>query len=435
MTDKPTETGDDLSLQDDFSSSDSSTEAWQDALPPEDDFHDQDGVSEEVLDEMVEEATKQNEEVAPKRNWGGLISVLGVGILLLGGLAYFQFGDLIKGEETTRLPVSNVLSIKEIKNAPHPKEAESLDKKGLEAVGKVDMSAIYHQAQRTVASGGRMALPLKEGEPLPTERPEAVEKNTDILSSSDSMAIPPLPPVTGASPVMKESQDMKVEPTLSKKEETKESEVKSTPLAMTVKSKEGDMGSSARINEMMTQIESFKKELNHSLEQNAQLVSQLETLRKPMPSSQEVALREQVSQLEQKLAAKDKKQENTPLVLEEKRSVSVEQTADAFEKGGLPPETLSATNEGKKTEKAAPQKARAKTPVKKGVKKKRVTPVSPSWVLRAATPDAAWIASGLESQELRRVAVGETLQGLGKVKEIRQKGEKWEVIGEKGTLR
>lgn len=397
MTDKPIETGEDLSLHDDFSPKDSSTETWQDELPPEDDFHDQDGEPEEVLDEMIEEASKHEGEASPKRGRGVLLGALGVGALVIGGLAYLQFGQTTKDEGQKLLSVSNVMNIKEIRKTPSPQENSAIKtEQVMEPVGKVDMTALFHQAQKKEGVGETTAFPVKEGEMAPAERPEAVEKSSGLLSSSDSenVGLPSLPPTSAPPVVMNAAQELKVETLPVKKEE-----IKALVLGGVTKDegKAASMGVpqavwEARLNEMTTKIESLKGELDHSLQQNAQLISQVETLKKTAALSQEPAL-------------KDTKQETASLLVDGKGDQAVS------------------------------QKTRTKTPAKKVVKKKATSAPSPSWVLRAATPDAAWVASGPESQELRRVAVGETLRGLGKVKEIRQKGEKWEVIGEKGTLR
>ena len=60
---------------------------------------------------------------------------------------------------------------------------------------------------------------------------------------------------------------------------------------------------------------------------------------------------------------------------------------------------------------------------------------SQKWVLRAATPDSAWVSAGANAPDLKRVAVGDSLPGIGKVKEIRQSGGQWQVIGTAGTIR
>lgn len=93
---------------------------------------------------------------------------------------------------------------------------------------------------------------------------------------------------------------------------------------------------------------------------------------------------------------------------------------------------------------AEPAIERPKETVKKSrkVTKKKTIAAKPSpkqkassWVLRAATPDSAWVAVSTDSPELRQVRVGETLTGIGKIQEIRQENGSWVVVGTSATLR
>lgn len=59
----------------------------------------------------------------------------------------------------------------------------------------------------------------------------------------------------------------------------------------------------------------------------------------------------------------------------------------------------------------------------------------PSWVLRAATPNMAWLSPRAGSAELRRVAVGDTVDGIGQVRDIRQEAGRWVVVGTESTVR
>jgi hypothetical protein len=57
-----------------------------------------------------------------------------------------------------------------------------------------------------------------------------------------------------------------------------------------------------------------------------------------------------------------------------------------------------------------------------------------SWVLKSATPGKAWIAEP-GSAEIRTVAVGESIKGLGKITAISQdSGGHWIVAGTKGQI-
>ena len=57
-----------------------------------------------------------------------------------------------------------------------------------------------------------------------------------------------------------------------------------------------------------------------------------------------------------------------------------------------------------------------------------------AWILRAATPDEAWVAKGSETRELRPVHIGDKLPGIGKVVAIRQTGDGWVLEGTSGSI-
>lgn len=60
---------------------------------------------------------------------------------------------------------------------------------------------------------------------------------------------------------------------------------------------------------------------------------------------------------------------------------------------------------------------------------------SNGWILRAATPDEAWVAKDAKTRELRPVHVGDELGNIGKVTSIQQVGDTWVVQGTHGTVR
>lgn len=59
---------------------------------------------------------------------------------------------------------------------------------------------------------------------------------------------------------------------------------------------------------------------------------------------------------------------------------------------------------------------------------------APVWSLRAAQPGEAWVSEG-QSKELRKVSVGDTLAGIGKIQQIRQVSGRWEIVGSQMTIR
>jgi hypothetical protein len=57
-----------------------------------------------------------------------------------------------------------------------------------------------------------------------------------------------------------------------------------------------------------------------------------------------------------------------------------------------------------------------------------------SWILRAAVPGQAWVASDATSHDLKQVQVGDTLTGIGRITAIQQQGDQWIVKGSKGSI-
>lgn len=58
-----------------------------------------------------------------------------------------------------------------------------------------------------------------------------------------------------------------------------------------------------------------------------------------------------------------------------------------------------------------------------------------SWVLRSATPGAAWLSQGPYSSDLRRVVPGDKVPGLGTITSVRQVAGRWLVEGTQGSVR
>ena len=80
--------------------------------------------------------------------------------------------------------------------------------------------------------------------------------------------------------------------------------------------------------------------------------------------------------------------------------------------------------------------ASADTTASEGSPKTRPVPAGKNaWVLRAATPGMAWVSPAPSSAELRRVVVGDRLDGIGAVTAIRQDNGHWIVEGANGTIR
>ena len=57
-----------------------------------------------------------------------------------------------------------------------------------------------------------------------------------------------------------------------------------------------------------------------------------------------------------------------------------------------------------------------------------------NWILRAATPNEAWVAKSSSSSDLVHVKPGESLAGIGQVQSIRAVGDRWVIEGTEGAV-
>ena len=76
----------------------------------------------------------------------------------------------------------------------------------------------------------------------------------------------------------------------------------------------------------------------------------------------------------------------------------------------------------------------AKAPAKDLIPaEKPVSAKAPSWELKGASPGKA-VLSSKATGDTRNVAVGDTVQGLGKITAIARENGRWTVRGTKGTV-
>lgn len=415
MTDRPQDDELEQSVSEDITEEGTRTESWQDDLPPEDDFHDMDEpLGEEIEGEPAPEEAEEQTAVDKSRGKKVLFAVLAVAAALVGGMVYLQIGSL--SPETSERPMSAMLDVKDAQEAKPAATQETLPAPVTPKTGEADISSLYKAAQ--IQSQGNIATALpnenageKEGDKA------ALGTSTNIMGLSDAQEPAPAPaplmapPPAPAAPEVAKVENIpmpELQPQPEEKAKTLPLPVAPPPPAVTpVVSADVD----AKLKEMNAQIEALKAALDTA-------VQKLEAVQKNGGS----VLEERIDSLEKKV--ENQKAERTS-------SIALQETQ------GMKEEAVSA--EPSKEIKAPVKKAsKAKKPVKKTTPAKKTTKLSKkteSWVLRAATPDAAWVSKGDYAAELRRVAVGETLPGIGKVEEIRQKGDVWEVVGSKGVLK
>jgi hypothetical protein len=430
MNDKNDKMENDLETQgeDIPNESESPIDEWQSELPPEDDFRDQQEYAEGIEDDLVDEAVAASayedgtSTDAPKRGKGILIGAVLVGVVFLGGLSYLQFGiGKSGGEGSALLPVSSVLNVRDLKKAPpeQPKLSDAgatVAEAVTQTTSKVDLDQIF-DAGRAKTSGGATALPNGQMPEVIAEKPmEAM--TTDVLASREA----PLETTSGVSqPSASREQQANAQDQDKPKEENK-------PKVMSIPSMENPP-QIAKIEEIpVIKPDQAKEKEAEETEQRLK------------------ALNEQVAKLEKSLEEATKKNEE---LLAKVETLSKDRpAAEAPAADVLPPPSaldLSSIDQGVVVPEAVKAEAAKKAPVKKVVKKastskpkakKKASKKEPSYmVLRAATPNAAWVAPDANSNELRRVTVGETLPVIGQVKEIRQNAGVWEIVGTSGTLK
>ncbi len=136
----------------------------------------------------------------------------------------------------------------------------------------------------------------------------------------------------------------------------------------------------------------------------------------------------------------------------EKRFTTLSDRLDGIEKlaseKAVP--VVLAPAEVQKTQASRVETLRAETPtktitpkVKKStvVKKPTLRPsivskpaIKSSWILRAAQPNAAWVSQTMQSQ-IQKIAVGDTLNGIGRVTSITNGSDGWVVVGTTGQIK
>lgn len=455
----------------------SQADSWQDELPPEsdlppeDDFHDAETLDddselsgeESYVEDPAGEDVPEVGAIDKGRGKKILVGALVVGTVFIGGLAYLQFGGNAN-KSSVAIPMGQVIDLKNI--SEKPKTAAVMPKTGSQAAsaaaptnGSTDMASLYvgshadgmanalPSAQDAMASGNKSSLgnssdmmtldgPVSahDGAAVPAATIPGQDKaTTDNTASAakalapiaDTPALPPIPDVPSAAT----PSPLRPVPTAA---------VPAQPSLAA--SAEAD----ARLKALNDQIDSLKKSLDQAAQQNADLTKRLETLQQDQTAANEkAALEGRIKELEQQIAtqaaavpapvaAKPAAKAAAPAAhrseLDMLADSSMAEPPVAEKEAQV--EKAPAVSTKKKRTSVSRKKSRSASRRESG----RSSVAASGWVLRAATPDTAWVSMGADAAELRRVTVGETLSGIGKVKEIRQDGEVWTLIGTKGSV-
>jgi hypothetical protein len=356
---------------------------WQDGQPPDDDFHDdQSAASSMSADEGEASADAFQTAPPPKKSGAGvMLGTLALGVVVVGGLAYMQFGDMLGGQpvpqgvpavvlDTASAPVSAGVpsAPPATPDIPQP-DVKTVDLPSTPTTSEADLSSIYKGAHAPERTTGDMAAVPAPGTPMAASAPVVPAAPAQPMTAPDSLP----------------------------------SAVSQQPAA------QGAAFMDARLNALEAQIDDLRKVMDQTNQRASQLADRLEAV-----------------------SVKSALPDALPVV--ENRLDQIERQIANLKTASPAPSARPSAFSGVK--KAVPVRPAKKTKVSA----KKIAVASPAseketWVLRAATPGEAWVAKDANAAQLRKVKVGDILPGIGEVKSIGQAGGGWAVEGTQGVIR
>jgi hypothetical protein len=200
-----------------------------------------------------------------------------------------------------------------------------------------------------------------------------------------------------------------------------------------------------RLDALSSRIDDMEKSLTHATQQLAQVANMVAANSPPspaaVPAQNDSVLAERLGKIEQQLA----EIQHAPPALSSPPATETVEAAPVPESKPAKPKHVKTTYVASYAPRHASHHARHVT-VHHSARIAKGSPPgflsapaakagSARWVLRAATPNEAWVAPDAFSQDLRRIRVGDEFPGLGRVKSIRQSGDGWMVEGTAGNVR
>jgi len=390
---------------DDAHGADGGEGEWISNEPPVDDFGDpslETATVSEGNEHAHEESASEEPPVEEKKKFPFLLLAGAVGsLVVVGALAYWQFGGHDEQPSLLDLAAQNAAPVA----VPH-------------FASKPTASADTQPASSNLASKGAVS-PV---EPPPSPQITDVAPTTGYsVPSANSEAVKPIKmavqeagsavPSAGAAasaPLLPPSADIVLD------KDTHDQ----APVA--VAAAPANAVSDARLTVLSARIDDLQKSLSQATAQLGQINDKLSAgqapsaVPAPVAVQPDAATQERLDKLEQKLIQMEQHQATLPASAPQLTAVDTV----------FPPQAV------KKPKHTSPHKA---PPRKVAHQAPKVA--AEKWILRAATPDEAWIAKSVDSRELRPVHVGDDLPGIGKVTSIRQVGDAWVLQGTSGTIR
>lgn len=390
-------------------------EAWQDDQPPVDDLL-EDGA------QVSEDSGATHEEVVETKNRkASMVFPIALGVVCIAVLGIVINWQLNRSSSSA--PTSMQIAAK-----PMPKVALAAPDAGMPEVAP-------KTALTNTPSSVGMAMPMNNSNndtanfvPSPTSQPTAaagISSNAPASAASAPSAVvasvappPPMPEATTPTPA-----PMPV--------------VESVPTTSTVSATTGNTQNiDARIASLSARVDELKKSLDQATQQLSQAQTGVSLSATSGTSNAQVE--DRLTKVEQQLAQLEHAPATPPVLT---LSSTTSEPEAATENNVFPSVKSNVLPSAKSTAHTSKHRAaRTHRSTKKASAAKSVAHTSKSsapaskWVLRAATPDEAWVAKDSTTSDLRHIMVGDELQGIGRIKAIHQVGDTWTVEGTKGNL-
>lgn len=408
MTDKygsephPDEAGHDQHMADE-------NETWT-GEPPVDDFHageEAATVSEEI--ESAEDTVASQENSSKKSLALPIIAGVG-GLLFLGAVLYWQFG----ASSSNSMPVA---SVPPLSNPMAPPVATTDAPVSTPAAADIstDISNLKPAAPDVAPTTGLTPVAADAVvKPVPNLMVAPSDTATAApLSDATAVALSPKPATITPAPTpsaVVAATPLPPTPT-------------SVPVIVAPPSVTATTPAAAKDNSVDVKLAALSarvEDLQKSLAQATQQLSQVSAKLSADASTTNPGLDERLNKIEQKL---NQTQPSSKLAAVVASDTGAEVMPTVYK------------SHAHKTHVKKVSYIHTKKPLHKAVSHEKEAAVdAPHWVLRAATPDEAWVATDANSPELRHVQIGDTLAGIGTVQAIHQNGDKWVLQGSSGTL-
>lgn len=478
MSDKDHDTNTDF-----FSTSGENTQAgeenneqWDDKDIPVDDYDDAAALPEEEDGENPTDSAEPATNEEGKSKGRKILLLVGlVGVVFVGGLLYLQFGSS-PAPTPIAVPIAQVMDVSKVAPPPRQEEQPKAVTGSQSTLGAadhddrtepVDMATLY-SVGRPAENDQAYAIPQKgeavnNAEGVPPSEAMKTDTTTSLPDVAANVAAPvaaedhsfpkellqPQPSPQGDSVASSANVSGKTGSAMDQKADSKlpvgipaagQPDETATALPNMQQPNVGANVPAQKAAIVQKQANQTDNGATSTTALDAKLAALQATVNKlekqvqtpapvmPLNLAANGNIDERLSTIEQKIAALSEKMEKSRretkgVVLPQK---AVQSTEDAS--GHVSSPVVSK----KHADLDGVRKSHKKHSVKSQAPKAQTKPVQ--WVLKAATPEAAWIMDPSKGG-LKKVSVGEDVAGIGKVQAINQFGNSWVVLGSKGSIR